>query len=536
MALLVNGPAGCPPACAQGFLRAHGHDIVDETGKKVLLRGVGLGNWLLPEGYMWKFGREGDRPRKIEKLVEEMVGTEEAERFWRSFRKQYITEADIARIAELGYNSVRPALNARRFMTEEEHPVFVDEGFALLDQLLAWCKKHNLYVILDMHGAPGGQTGQNIDDSPNDLPELFMDKAYQDRLLKLWLEMARRYKDEPTVAGYDLLNEPLPGRTGALERHRDQLEPLYKRLTTAIREIDPKHMIILEGGDWSNDWSVFSQPFDDNLVYQFHYYCWDRPDKLKDISDFVARREAFNVPVWVGETGEKGNTIYWATTQLFEANNIGWSFWPWKKMDTANTPYSINTPEEWDAVREFSRGGAKPDRALCRRALGELLENIKLEHCVFFPDVVNAMFRRIPGKVEAENYGHDGEGDSYQVADTNHRAETYRTGEPVPIVLTDFQENQFLSGQSILLGPGEWVAFPVTSPADRMYAANTRLRARTVPATFTVEVNGEAQTMEVAREDWHELSLGPALFKDGLNRVKVSVTRGAVLFDWFSFK
>src|SRR5690606_7038595 len=151
---------------------------------------------------------------------------------------------------------------ARLFLTEEDNPQFIDEGFLLLDSLVTWCKKHELYVIIDMHGAPGGQTGQNIDDSPNDLPELFMDVMHQDALVKLWLEIAGKYKDEPTVAAYDLLNEPLPHRTGAAKEYGHLLEPLYKRLTAEIRKIDTKHMITLEGANWSNDWSFFGKPFD----------------------------------------------------------------------------------------------------------------------------------------------------------------------------------------------------------------------------------------------------------------------------------
>ena len=107
-----------PTVSAEGFLHTRGQDIVDERGEKVLLQGVGLGNWLLPEGYMWRFGKEGDRPRKIEKLVSDLIGPENAARFWQEFRRQYIAEPDIQRIAQLGFNSVRPALNARLFLTE----------------------------------------------------------------------------------------------------------------------------------------------------------------------------------------------------------------------------------------------------------------------------------------------------------------------------------------------------------------------------------------------------------------------------------
>jgi endoglucanase len=282
---------------AAGFLQTQGQNMVDENGNVVLLKGVGLGNWLLPEGYMWKFGNRGDRPRKIEAIVEELIGPQSAERFWLEFHRNYVTEADIRRIAELGFNSVRPALNARRFLTEGENPTYVPEGFELLDNLVKWCRKYNVYVIIDMHGAPGGQTGANIDDSPHDQPELFTDPRNQDLLVDLWVKIADRYKDEPFVAAYDLLNEPLPKRTGAAEKYKDQLEPLYRRLTEAIRVVDKRHMITLEGVDWANDWSVFTERFDDNLFYQFHYYCWDRPDNLKSIANYISMRDKLDAPV-----------------------------------------------------------------------------------------------------------------------------------------------------------------------------------------------------------------------------------------------
>lgn len=130
---------------------------------------------MLPEGYMWRFGTEGDRPRRIERIVSDLIGKEAADSFWTVYRRDYVTEKDIEQIAALGFNSVRPALNARIFLTEGENPQFLQEGFDLLDSLINRCSRHNLYVILDMHGAPGGQTGQNIDDSEFDEPRLYME-------------------------------------------------------------------------------------------------------------------------------------------------------------------------------------------------------------------------------------------------------------------------------------------------------------------------------------------------------------------------
>jgi len=518
------------PASARGYLRTQGHDMVDQDGNKVLLRGVGLGNWLLPEGYMWKFGSRGDRPRKIEAMVEELIGPEASERFWLEFRRRYITEADIQRIAELGFNSVRPALNARRFLTEGDQPVYVDEGFELLDNLIDWCRKYNVVVIIDMHGAPGGQTGANIDDSPNNKAELFADAKYQKRLVDLWVKIADRYKDEPTVAAYDLLNEPLPARTGAADQYKHLLEPLYKRITQAIRTVDQKHMITLEGCDWSNDWSVFSEPFDDNVFYQFHYYCWDKVETLKGIDTFLDYRQKLNAPVWVGETGEKGNTIYWGTTQYFEANNIGWSFWPWKKMDTTNTPYSIRRPAGWDEIVAFSRGGEKPSRQVAERAFEELLENIRLENCIYFPDVVNAVMRRVPGLVEAENYAHEGK--AYSVSNPSAKSEYYRTAEPVQVVIHDDRGER----KSIRLNESEWTAYTVNSLKPSALKGAIRVKALSLPAAFAFSAGQAKMNQAVTQEDWVEINLGEVRLAKGENRLGIAVRKGTLLVDWMKFE
>lgn len=527
--------SGCTDGLKENrFLHTRGHDIVDGHGNKLLLRGVGLGNWLLPEGYMWKFGSLGDRPRKIEKIVSDLIGEEKANQFWQQFRDNYITETDIERIAALGFNSVRPALNARLFMTEGDSAVFVEESFVLLDSLITRCKRNGIYVIIDMHGAPGGQTGANIDDSPNDKPELFIDQLNQERLLKLWVKIAKRYKNEPTVAAYDLLNEPLPGNTGAAEKYGHLVEPLYKRLTAAIRELDKKHMITVEGVNWANDWSIFGPPFDDNLIYQFHYYCWNRPDNLNDISHYIKLREKLNAPVWVGETGEKGNTIYWATTQCFEANNIGWSFWPWKKMDTRNTPYSINKPTNWEQIVKYSHGKEKPSAEIAQKAFDELIENIKLANCVYFPDVVNSIFRRAPVKIEAENYGHQGNNRSYHVSDTTKLAKFYRTNEPVMIELIDFKENQFLSGQCIRLNSGEWAKYTFNNKELKNAKISIRASKNTDRATLKFSLNSKTDIKEISEEKWHEIVLPEINLKQGLNEIKLTVTNGSISFDWIN--
>lgn len=522
-------------AAQMPYLHTQGQDIVDAQGRKVLLRGVGLGNWLLPEGYMWKFGPDGDRPRNIERLVSALIGPDNASRFWTEFRHQYITESDIKRISELGFNSVRPALNARLLLAEGENPTYIEEGFELLDNLVSWCKRHNLYIILDMHAAPGGQTGQNIDDSIDDEPRLFSEPKNQDLLVQLWVKLATRYKDEPTVAAYDLLNEPLPERTGAAARYKAQLEPLYKRITKAIREVDKKHMITLEGADWSNDWSVFGTKFDSNLFYQFHYYAWDQPDNLKGINQFLAYREKLKAPAWVGETGEKDNPIYWGTTDLFEAHNIGWSFWPWKKMETVNTPCSIKAPGNWDQIVAYSHAKAKPSKEVAQKAFDQLLKNIRFENCVFFPNVVNAMLRHIPGKVEAENYGQAGPSNSYWIKNTSQKSKYYRTSEPVPIEPVGTGEPRWSSEQAIKLTSEEWTTYTANSLNPKTCNITVRAKAVQTPATFEFSLNDKRLEVTVTGSDWMDLKLKPDNLSQN-NRFKLLVKQGTILFDWIKFE
>jgi len=205
---------------------------------------------------MWHFEPGGPlSPRQIEALIVDLIGVPQATQFWRQFRARFITEADIERIAATGMNHVRLPVNSRVVQTDAGE--LIEDGFALIDQLIAWCKKHRLWVVLDLHGAPGGQTGTNIDDSPHALPELFTDAGNAQRCVELWQAIATRYRDETAVAGYDLLNEPLPNEYQTM--YAAELVELYARLTQAIREIDHVHAIIYEGTHWSTNWDIWLQ-------------------------------------------------------------------------------------------------------------------------------------------------------------------------------------------------------------------------------------------------------------------------------------
>jgi endoglucanase len=222
--------------------------------------------------------------------------------------------------------------------------------------------------------------------------------------------------------------------------------------------------------------------------------------------------------------------------QLFETNNIGWSFWPWKKMDATNGIYSVKKPAGWDEIAAFSRGRAKPSKELAQKAFDELLENVKFENCVFYPDVVNAMFRRAPGKVEAENYGHEGAGKSYFVKDASQKSKFYRTSEPVPVEMPAAQSGRGRSEQSIRLQADEWTAYTIHSLSAKDYKAVARVKAVNEPTEFQFSIGQQKKTIPVSGVEWAEADLGSAKLAEGANRFEVKVNQGTIQIDWIRFE
>ncbi|HWZ90523.1 MAG TPA: cellulase family glycosylhydrolase [Polyangiaceae bacterium] len=389
-----NGPdASMPDAAGDGapaapatFVHAQQDQLLDGKGEHLLFRAAAIGNWLLNEGYAMQLdGGDADRSRRIEARVTELIGATDAATFWQNYRDNYITEADFTRMAELGFNSVRVAMNARLLLPEGQDQ-FDESEFKHLSDVVDWGGRHGIYVIFDMHGAPGGQTGRNIDDDINDQPDLFIKMDNQDRLVKLWTEIARRFADSPTVAGYDLLNEPLPEQF--FSQYVPELYPLYQRVGQAIRTVDTHHLLIVEGADWADDWSTLGPPFDDNMAYSFHKY-WNASD-ISSIQGFLDHRKQWQRPIWCGEIGENDDNWYQANFKLLEDNDIGWSFWAWKKFDSGNNPYSVPLPNGYNLIQAYAAdpNSAKPDPAQAKAALTALVENIKLANCGFNQDVV----------------------------------------------------------------------------------------------------------------------------------------------------
>lgn len=342
-------PVGAP-AATPGFIRAEGTRFVNPDGSTFHIKGMSFGNWLLPEGYMFKFTVQRS-PQDIEDVIEYLAGPEEAARFWKDFREAYIQEEDVAFLATSGFTTIRVPLHWKFFL-DRANPDQVDpkgEGWARIDRLVGWAKAHNIKLILDIHAAPGGQTGVNHDDGVG-YPLTFYVPEYKRRTLTMWRAIAERYKDETAVLGYDLLNEPITPYHDT-DFLNSRLEPFYRELVETIRAVDPNHPIMLAGAQWSTNFDVFGKPFADNLGYTYHMF-WAGPQR-SSIQKYVNFANRWQVPIFIGETGELNDDWNQKFRTLNERFGLGWSFWTYKNLDTPSTVSSINRPQGWDAIALF---------------------------------------------------------------------------------------------------------------------------------------------------------------------------------------
>ncbi len=320
---------------SQGFLKADGQKIVNAKGENVLLRGIGLGGWMVQEGYMLRIN-QGGQQHKIRQRIEELIGPEQTGEFYDAWLSNHTRKADIDSLKAWGFNSVRLPMHYDLYtLSVDKEPVagkntWIEKGFTLTDSLLAWCKANQMYLILDLHAAPGGQGNDvNISDRDPSKPSLWESEANQQKTIALWQKLAERYVNEPWIGGYDVINEPNwgfsdPGndKNGTREQKNEPLKKLMMDITAAIRQVDNNHLIIIEGNGWGNNYNGVLPPWDKNMALSFHKY-WNYNDQasIKGILNF---RDKYNIPVWLGETGENSNVWFTEAIRLFETNNIGW--------------------------------------------------------------------------------------------------------------------------------------------------------------------------------------------------------------------
>ena len=404
LAALTLGLAGCngpkadeAAAPAPKFVTIQGQDLIKPDGEKLFIQGTNLGNWLNPEGYMFRFSKTNSG-HFINEMFCQLVGPDFTAQFWRQFKDNYVTRQDIRFIKSTGANTIRLPFHYKLF-TDEDYMGITgrQDGFARVDSLVEWCRESQLFLILDMHDAPGGQTGDNIDDSYG-YPWLFDSEASQQKFCDIWRAIADHYKNEPVILGYELLNEPIAPYFDNVDELNAKLEAVYKKGVAAIREVDKNHIILLGGAQWNGNFRPFTDSkFDSKLMYTCHRY--GGPATKEAIQGFISFRDSVNLPMYMGEIGH--NTDQWQADfcQVMRDNNIGYTFWPYKKVD-GSCFMAFNAPAGWDEVVKFSEAPratyaeireARPDQTVARQAMTDLLEAVKLENCVKQEGYINSL-------------------------------------------------------------------------------------------------------------------------------------------------
>jgi endoglucanase len=379
---------------AQGYLHRNGKYIYDGAGNEVILRGIGTGNWMIQEGYMMQTSGVAGTQHEFRAKLVSTIGEEKTDSFYTVWLDSHFRRIDVDSMKSWGFNSVRVAMHYKWFTPPiEEEPVsgqitWIDKGFTMIDSLLDWCGDNEMYLILDLHGAPGGQgKDSNISDYDPSKPSLWESQANKNKTIALWRKLAERYSTEPWMGGYDLINEPNWTLTNNVD-----LVQLYKNITNAIREVDMNHIIIVEGNWFANDYTGFPVPWDNNMIYSFHKY-WDNPTQ-ESFNNAINLRNNNNVPVWLGESGENSNVWFTSAIALCEKNHIGWSWWPVKKPGINNVlKVSVNSAYT-QLVNYWKGSAAKPDTAAAFGAVLQFALNHRLENCSVQRDVIDAMFRQ----------------------------------------------------------------------------------------------------------------------------------------------
>lgn len=402
---------------AYGFLHADGTKMRDDKNSEVILKGVGLGGWMVQEGYMLNpagSSNVGPQWSMKKQYYNEGRSDDEVESFYSSWRNNFVTKADIDYIKSLGFNSVRLPLHYEMFLTNTQRAVRNSvirdsnnygtyltslqqwcqndqiatdqsvEAFKIIDNVLDWCGANEMYVVLDMHAAPGGQgTDVNIADAlfPNNL----WDNAwvFQDVLTRMWKQIAIRYRADPRVAFYDILNEPNNVPNG-----NPPIHDLLQKLITTIRDQADNHMIMIEGNGWGNEYN-YLEPFTFSpnwgLVYNAHRYgtttstTTTNPDanQINELGNLVAFSQKYQVPVWVGETGENSDSWLRANINAMDSLGIGWAHWTYKRFD-----YQENA-----ALMRI--GGSWPTDG--SQVMSEVISNIQYAKNIKNDDTINAV-------------------------------------------------------------------------------------------------------------------------------------------------
>jgi endoglucanase len=347
------------------MLHASGRSIVNAEGAVVPLVGVNLGGWFVMEKWMTPLdsGSLPDTYSVMQKL-DARFGVETEQSLIKTYQQSWITTADLDNIKNAGFNVVRAPIWWGQFYLLNNHTPsgWRADAFEVLDWLVNACAARGIYVIIDMHGVVGGQSTSD-DTGRSGQNQYWTNRDFQGDTAYMWWQIANHYKGNPTVAGYDLINEPIGTPSS------DTVLNLYNELYQSIRSVDPSHLIIMEGtwGNWN--WSMLPNPnvFGwTNVAYQMHEYQWNAPQSqveqgaVNQVNDFN-NHAGYNVPGYVGEFNDFGfgSDTWKFSTNTWNAAGLSWTVWSYKATaGLIPNSWGFYDPNHWAATPNVSTDSA----------------------------------------------------------------------------------------------------------------------------------------------------------------------------------
>lgn len=387
---------------ANGYFHRVGQEVIAPSGKPYLIKGVNVSCWLYQENYV--LGGAQTAQKVTSAKLKRLLGEEGYLNYIKNMMANFLTPADLEHMKKMGINSVRLGFDAELWEKEETRQLF----YNTIDQLLPAFKANEIAILLIMMVPPkapdklwctGYVKGDTmLWDSPHGIQ----------RTVDIWKDIAAHYSKEASILGYDLLGEPLLPKNRA-----NELISVYKQISTAIRSVDPNHMIVYEGNNYALDIDVLGKnddALDANAAYSYHFYSWFGLKMKNYMPKFMRNARTHNRPIFCGEWGI--NRLSTMTSQVNIMNSTtdmdGWFVYMWKalelplgKEEKKRPPYygnwffipfsdlymSLITFKLDNETRDFVdwmsdvKNARTPDAATATRILNHIVATVKWENC-----------------------------------------------------------------------------------------------------------------------------------------------------------
>ena len=423
-------------AASSIYVHTSGTQILDGAGQPLILRGVNLGSWLWPEYYMMgspnlggQYGNAGTGSGGIANYydgfaaaIQDLMGgdTNLTSQVLNAYWSNYITCADVIYLHTNGFNSVRVPFDFEEFYQvtnwANNYPTNgfdIDTGFNYFDNLLSWCAANGIYVIPDMHCAPGGPNNYSVTNYGGTLntntASVFANPSNLALAGHIWNRIAARYATNTSIGGYDLLNEPVNTSVAGGQVGSPLVANTYSNLVRAIRSVDSNHMLLCEGDFYASTlWDVNNTGWSDpasNVCFSDHDYGSPLPLGTGNRSTCVAA----NVPIWGGEFGINSTRWYNRIIGTTYENPVtltsggrtatileGHCFWAYKSTQFYTVVQNPQTPG-WKTLLAYWNSGntlPKPSVSNAYSWLISYAQAANFSNCVAHPEIVDALMRK----------------------------------------------------------------------------------------------------------------------------------------------